>query len=1305
MTDDARLGQLLADRFLLQEKLGEGAMGTVYLAEQQPLGRAVAVKVLSPKLGADEVAQERFVREAKALSKLSHPNVVVLHDFGTADDDSLFLVMERVKGFPLRTMMRGALPWERAARLAWGIARGLGAAHHEGVVHADLKPENVMVVQPKGEPEQVKILDFGLARLSQQEAGDTLTQTGAIMGTPRYLSPEQIQGVRDEPRSDLYALGVMLYEMVVGAPPFEAPAAAMLLVSHLSETPKAPSERGAALPTELEALILSLLAKQPEGRPANAGAVVDTLGSLLRTNGIDDGPSGPHQLPSLSIDDADQPTMADSAELSWTPRVAGAPTGEVTLVFTDIQGSSALWEAAPALMRTALERHDWLMRAALAVHGGYEVKTQGDAFMVAFDDPKAAVAWALDVQQRLMDADWDEALLEDKNAAEERSDGGELVRRGLRVRMGIYTGQPDCRPDPNTGRMDYYGPDVNRAARVEAAAQGGQVFLGGPLAEGSLDDIKGRIGDHPLTLHGEHRLKGIAEPVTIVELRAGPLASRKFPTLVTALDAATTNLGEARTHPIGRDADMLTLGEALERSRVVTLLGPGGTGKTTLARHFGRQRHATGDYAGGVWFVDLTDAVTAGGVVTSVARTLGLEGGAGSLESAIAQLGDALAARGRALLLLDNLEQVVGPAAPVIGAWLQAAEGLEVIATSRIPLALSEEKVLELGPLGGEAAVALFERQAQRALSDAEREDARTLVERLDGMPLAIELAAGRAAVLSPSQILERLDKRLDLLKGDATDRTDRQATLRGAIDWSWDLLSEEERSVFRQCGAFVGGFSLEAAEAVVASDVDVVDAIQALKSKSLLRTIHDPRGGLRFTLYETLRAYAIEQLDKVPDEQSAVFFRHADYYIAEGLRRKAAVDGPRPREALDWLSLEQENLHAVIQRFVDLDKVKAVQAGMCIDRLAEARASVDVRMQKLELLISNASESGDELLYARVLLLRGRALAVSGNATEALEDLDEVIEIADEAGAEELAFEAVAYAARSAARSMDGSQAEPYLARGEELLTRHKGTRAAVVFVGSRALRALRSGRIEAAVDGAKQAARIARRLGDRPLEARYIGNTGVFLGLSGDLVGAARQFERAKAIWEELGHAPMIAMLTGNLGVNAHSRGDLPLAAELLDAAIAGHRATGNRMLEVTDGTSRALVHIESDELDAAEPLLEVALEELVGNPGAAREYSNTLGAWGLLHLIRGDGAEAMDALTKGQAFYDSLGQAEIAGGGRSILDLAELLASAEVDHDAARESMARLDAMSAAAIRVFASFRRILRRIARDRGVELD
>jgi predicted ATPase/class 3 adenylate cyclase len=937
VTDDVRLGQLLQDRFLLQEKLGAGAMGSVYLAEQRPLGRPVAVKVLNPTLGAEQVARERFVREAKALSKLSHPNVVVLHDFGTADDGSLFLVMERVKGHPLRAVMRGKLGWERAARLAWGIARGLGAAHHEGVVHADLKPENVMVVQPKGEPEQVKLLDFGLARLSQQE-GDTLTQAGTIMGTPRYLSPEQIQGVRDEPRSDLYALGVMLYEMVVGAPPFEAPATAMLLVSHLSETPQPPSARGAALPPELEALILTLLAKQPGARPADAGAVVETLGALLRAAGIDDGPSGPQPAAVAAID-PDQPTITDSGEMSWPPRVAGAPTGEVTLVFTDIQGSSALWESAPALMRTALDLHDGLMRAALARHGGYEVKTQGDAFMVAFRDPKTAVAWALDVQQRLLDAAWDEALLANDNAAEETDDEGARVRRGLRVRMGIYAGRPDCRPDPNTGRMDYYGPDVNRAARVEAAAEGGQVFIGGALAEGPLDEVAARLGGHPLVSHGEHRLKGIAEPVTIVELRAGPMARRTFPALVTAPDAAATNLGEARTHPIGRDADLASLEEALQQARLVTLLGPGGTGKTTLARHFGRQQHAAGAYPGGVWFVDLTDAVSAGGVVTSVARTLGLEGGTGSQEAAVAQLGDALAARGRVLLLLDNLEQVIGPAAPVVSAWLSAAHGLDVIATSRMPLALSEEQVLELGPLSGDAAVELFARRAQRALSDAERADARTLVERLDGMPLAIELAAGRASVLSPSQILERLDQRLDLLKGDAADRTDRQATLRGAIDWSWDLLSEDERSVFRQCGAFVGGFSLEAAEGVIACEADVVDALQALKSKSLLRTVHDPRGGLRFTLYESLRAYAVEQLEQVPEARAAVLVRHADWYLTEGKRHKAAVDGPRPLEGLDWLSLEQENLLAVADRFKTTDVARAVEAGLCTFRLAEARA------------------------------------------------------------------------------------------------------------------------------------------------------------------------------------------------------------------------------------------------------------------------------------------------------------------------------------------------------------------------------
>jgi tetratricopeptide (TPR) repeat protein len=271
-------------------------------------------------------------------------------------------------------------------------------------------------------------------------------------------------------------------------------------------------------------------------------------------------------------------------------------------------------------------------------------------------------------------------------------------------------------------------------------------------------------------------------------------------------------------------------------------------------------------------------------------------------------------------------------------------------------------------------------------------------------------------------------------------------------------------------------------------------------------------------------------------------------------------------------------------------------------------------------------------------------------------------------------------------------------------MLARHKRTRSAVVFLGSKALRALRAGRFDEAVDGAKQAARIARRLGDRPLEARYIGNTGIFCGLSGDLEGAAAEFERAKAIWEDIGHTPMIAMMTGNLGVNAHSRGDLDAAAELLDDAIEGHRRLGNRMLEVTDGTVRALVHIEREEMEAAEPYLEAAIEEMANNPGAVREYSNALGAWGLFLLIKGEGDAAIDAIAEGQKFYDAIGQPGIADGGRAILDAAALLAQPEIDEEAVRDAMMRLEEIPAAGIHVFASFRRILHRIVEQRGLVL-
>jgi predicted ATPase len=487
------------------------------------------------------------------------------------------------------------------------------------------------------------------------------------------------------------------------------------------------------------------------------------------------------------------------------------PSGTVTFLFTDIEGSTRLLHELGDAYADVLAEHRRVLREAFARHGGVEVDTQGDAFFVAFARASDALAAAREAQAAL--------------------------NGPIRVRMGLHTGEPLVTED------GYVGIDIHRAARIAASGHGRQV-----LVSQSTRDL---VGADSLRDLGEHRLKDLTAPERIYQLGDGD-----FPPLKSLHQ---TNLPVQPMPLVGRERDLAELLELVEAHRLVTLTGPGGIGKTRLALQVASEvleRHPDG-----VWFVPLASVRDPELVEPTIAQVIGATG------SVIDRVNTE-----RVLLLLDNFEQIE-VAGPYVARLVEGAPGLRVIVTSRVPLHVRSEQEYPVPSLSDAEAVELFVARA-RAVKPAFRldEHVKEICRRLDGLPLAVELAAPRVKALQPEQILRRLERRLPLLTGGARDAPERQRTLRSTIEWSYELLAEAEKSLVARLAVFAGSFELDAAEAVCDADLDT---ISSLVDKSLLRQTDAGR----FFMLETIHEYAFDVFEHLPDAD-VVRERHARYFF-----------------------------------------------------------------------------------------------------------------------------------------------------------------------------------------------------------------------------------------------------------------------------------------------------------------------------------------------------------------------------------------------------------------------------------------
>ena len=956
-------------------------MGEVYLADDMQLGRKIALKVLLPDFTTNEDRMRRFEQEARAASALNHPNILTIHEIGEADAVH-FMATEFVDGVTLHQhMSRTRMKISEVLDVAIQVASALSAAHAAGIVHRDIKPENIML-RPDG---YVKILDFGLAKLTQRSFDDTEaptmvnTEPGIVMGTVKYMSPEQARGLDVDARSDIWSLGVVIYMMVAGAAPFVGKTPTDVIVSILEREPVPLRQYRQTVPPELELIVKKALAKQKEKRYQAVNDLASDLKHLRQ-----------------------EMEFRARLERSAAPDTSGGAT---------IGGS-----------------------------GGHETD--------------ADVSWQTN-------------------------------------------------------------PTV---------------------------------------------------------LSVPPLES---------LDSRPHNLSIQLTSLIGREAEVAAVEKLLrqEEVRLLTLTGPGGTGKTRLGLQVAS--NLLSSFKDGVFFVALSTISDPSLLVSTIAQTLGIKeaGGVSLLQSLRQYLQDK-----QILLLLDNFEQLLG-AAPVVADLLTASPHLKVLVTSRAVLHVQGEQefpvpslalpdLKHLPPaenLAQYGAVALFVRRARAAKPSftMTNENAPAVAEictRLDGLPLAIELAAARIKLLSPQAMLARLENRFKLLTGGAQDLPSRQQTMRGAIAWGYDLLAEDEKGLFRQLSIFVGGCTLEAVEAVCGGEgdleIDVLSGVESLLDKSMLRQKEQADGEPRFTMLETIREYGLECL-KERGETETLRRRHANFFLALAEGAEPELTGSRQVELLEQLETEHDNLRAALQWMEAGGEIElGLRLAGALWRFWDVHGYLSEGRKWLEGFLGRAQSSS---IPASVRAKATNGAGVLAGTQGDFERQDVILQ-------ESLALYRELGDKLGVAQSLNNLGSIAY-SRGD-------WERAAALYTESLSLR---------------------RELGDKWGIANSLNNLGGVAYSQGDYERAAALYAESLDLRRGLGDRRGIGMSLNNLGEVAQQQGDYERAAALYMESLDLRRELGDKLFIASSLSNLGEVACDQGDCERAAQLFGAAeaLRETIGSP----------------------------------------------------------------------------------------------------------
>lgn len=816
------------------------------------------------------------------------------------------------------------------------------------------------------------------------------------------------------------------------------------------------------------------------------------------------------------------------------------------LLFTDIEGSTGLWAKEPDRMQAALARHDALLRAAVESNLGTVLKSTGDGIYAAFDDPLNGLQATLAIQRALADPAATSGI-------------------PLRVRCGLHVGAVEHREG------DYFGTAVNQAARIMDAAHGGQVLLSQSAADLLVNRVPPGV---TLSDLGLIRLRGLSTPARAYQVVHRDLR-RDFPPL-RSLEAIPHNLPQQVTSFIGRERELAEARALLGGARLVTIVGPGGIGKTRLSLQIAAD--LLDSFPDGAWLVELASIVDVALVPTAVAQVLGLQEAADV--SVVPAMCEHLASR-RLLVVLDNCEHLVDACASLVDAMLRAAPAVHILASSREPLNVTGEQTYPLPPLAlpgpdsraeeaarSDAGRLFVERARLRqpgfALTEHNVHSVAQICARLDGIPLALELAAARVGVLSVETICARLDDRFRLLAGGARNVLPRQQTLRALIDWSYDLLGAGEKMLFDRLSVFVGGWTLPAAEAVCAdqdlAQEDVVELLVSLAHKSLV--VADGNAA-RYRMLETIRDYARDRLNLL-DQSHAVRMRHRDYFLKLAEKAEPHLEGgPEQPDWMMQLDIEHDNLRAALGFSLEATEVGGAELRLCgaLCRFWAHRGHArEGRQWCVAALARTANQPGTHFRL-KALHASGTLAWRLGDITVARSQLEHALVLSRELGDRVGEGRALSNLGGIAIHQADDVSAQAFL---EQAAAIHQAT-------GNRAMEArvlnnvaalaVTRGHLLEAQAAAERSLALSRELNNPMEEATSLSHLGFLAQRRGEFAQARALHERALATAREFGVREFELELVRHLGEIALAQGDLTLARTHFRSALATSKEIGNQ------------------------------------------------------------------------------------------------------------------------------------------------
>lgn len=829
-----------------------------------------------------------------------------------------------------------------------------------------------------------------------------------------------------------------------------------------------------------------------------------------------------------------------------------SPSGSVTFLFTDIEGSTRLWQEFPAAMPEALARHHTIVNQSIAAHQGHVFQIVGDAFHAVFASARDGLQAALDAQRALSTEPWRETGL-------------------IRVRMALHTDQAEVNAEHYDSGEYAEGEYLflARTARLMSAAHGGQILLSATTAELVREQLPPELQLRDL---GTHRVKDF-EPQHVFQV-TDPALPSDFPPLMT-LGSLPNNLPLQLTSFIGREREIDEVKQWLSVTRLLTFTGPGGCGKTRLAIQVAAD--LIEEFRDGVFFVALAPLTESGLIVPTIAQTLGIRESAGRLILTI--LKEYLQSR-NILLVLDNFEQVIS-AAPLVAELLAACGQLYILVTSREALHVRGEReylvpplavpnISKLAPLESltqSPAVELFVQRAQAVKPDFKltNETASAIAEicyQLDGLPLAIELAAARMRLMPPRQMLARLEHRLQFLTGGARDLPERQQTLRNTIAWSYDLLNESDQELFRRLSVFVGGCTVAAAETVAGISQSILDQIDSLLDKSLLRHSEGKGGEPRFEMLETLREFGLEQLD-TSGEQAVIRQRHANFFLSLAEPAEARLESAEQIEWLNQMEQEHDNLRAALEW-----SKTAEDKGQLTMRLAsllgvfwEARGHFSEGRARLTAVLAIESAQGRTFERAK-LLRRAAELAYRQSdyaATKLLaaESLDICREIGDKQGTASALIKLGDAETEMGDYATASAHFEETVTIWRELKDKH-GTARALINLG---WAALRRGDYPLANARLEEALTLHRELKDIRGIGFALSGLGEVAMRQGDYARATAQVEESLELRRQSGNKWGVGVSLGTLGWIAIRQGDWEGGIERLAESLEVRQEIGDK------------------------------------------------------------------------------------------------------------------------------------------------